>query len=45
MADQKYDEHPPIPGLPAMAWFALLLAIALVSLVVFLQIKFGVPTP
>lgn len=43
MADQKHDDHPPIPGLPAMGWFAVFLAVVLMSLVLFLQFKFGTP--
>ena len=44
MAEHKQD-HPSAPGLPAMAWFAVFLAVALLGLVLFLQFKFGTPGP
>ncbi|MFO7565820.1 MAG: hypothetical protein R6X02_24475 [Enhygromyxa sp.] len=44
MAEHKSDDHPQAPGLSAMAWFAVFLFVALISLVVFLQLKFGTPT-
>ena len=47
MADQqkhKHDDHPEAPGLAAMGYFAIFLGIVLMSLVLFLQFKFGTPT-
>jgi hypothetical protein len=41
----KQDDHPQIPGLSAMAGFAMFLFVALLSLVLFLQAKFGTPGP
>lgn len=44
MADKKQDnDHPEAPGLAAMGWFAVFLLVALMSLVLFLQTKFGTP--
>jgi hypothetical protein len=43
MATPKHEDHPQTPGLPAMAWFAVFLAVSLLSLVLFLQMKFGTP--
>ena len=43
MAEQKRDDHPQAPGLSAMAWFAVFLGVTLLTLVIFLQIKFGGP--
>lgn len=43
MAEHKNDDHPPIPGTTAMAGFAIFLFVTLMSLVVFLHIKFGAP--
>ena len=37
------DNHPQVPGLSAMGWFALFLFISLLSLVLTLQFKFGTP--
>lgn len=45
MGEQKHDDHPQAPGLNAMAGFALFLLVTLMALVVFLQLKFGTPTP
>ena len=44
MVDQKHDDHPQVPGLSAMGYFALFLFVTLLSLVLFLQFKFGTPT-
>lgn len=44
MAEQKHDDHPQAPGLSAMGYFAMFLAVVLMSLVLFLQFKFGTPT-
>ncbi len=41
----KQDDHPQIPGVNAMAWFALITFLAILSLVLFLQFKFGTPAP
>jgi hypothetical protein len=43
MAEHKKDDHPPIPGTMAMAGFAVFLFVTLLSLVLFLHTKFGVP--
>ena len=43
MAENKNDDHPQVPGLSAMAWFAVFLAVTLLTLVIFLQTKFGAP--
>lgn len=43
MAEHKTDDHPQAPGLSAMAFFALFLFVALLSLVLVLQAKFGTP--
>jgi hypothetical protein len=45
MAEQKHQDHPEAPGLSAMGWFAVFLFVVLMSLVLFLQFKFGTPTP
>ena len=45
MADQKHGDHPEAPGLSQMGWFAIFLFVALMSLVLFLQFKFGTPAP
>ena len=45
MGDHKQDnDHPEAPGLAAMSWFAVFLLVSLMSLVMFLQFKFGTPT-
>jgi hypothetical protein len=44
MAEHKNDDHPQAPGLAAMGWFAIFLFVTLLSLVLFLQFKFGTPT-
>ena len=45
MGDNKQDnDHPQAPGLAAMGWFAVFLLVSLMSLVLFLQFKFGTPT-
>lgn len=44
MAEKKQDNHPEAPGLSAMGWFAVFLFVSLMSLVLFLQMKFGTPT-
>jgi hypothetical protein len=41
---KKNDDHPQAPGLTAMAWFAIFLLVSLLSIVLFLQLKFGTPT-
>ncbi len=44
MADHdKQGDHPEPPGLAAMGWFAVFLLVSLMSLVLFLQFKFGAP--
>ncbi len=43
MADQEQHDHPQIPGLTSMAWFAAFLGIALLVLTLTLQFKFGTP--
>ncbi|WP_255215745.1 hypothetical protein [Pseudenhygromyxa sp. WMMC2535] len=43
MAENKQEDHPQVPGLTAMAWFALILFVSLIGLVLFLQFKFGTP--
>jgi hypothetical protein len=43
MAEHKNDDHPQAPGLAAMGWFAIFLFVTLLSLVLFLQFKFGTP--
>jgi hypothetical protein len=43
--EKKHDDHPQAPGLNAMAGFAIFLLVALMSLVLFLQFKFGTPLP
>lgn len=45
MAEQKHDDHPELPGLTAMVVFALILGVALITLTLMLQFKFGNPTP
>jgi hypothetical protein len=45
MAEHKNDDHPQAPGLAAMGWFAIFLFVVLMSLVLFLQFKFGAPRP
>ena len=40
---KKDDDHPQAPGLTSMAYFALFLFVTLMSLVLFLQFKFGTP--
>ena len=42
MADNKQHQ---IPSTASMAWFAVFLGIVLLSLVLFLQFKFGTPAP
>jgi hypothetical protein len=44
MAEHKHDDQPQAPGLAAMGWFAIFLFTVLMSLVLFLQFKFGAPT-
>jgi hypothetical protein len=44
MADHEHDDHPQAPGLTTMGWFAVFLFVALMSIVLFLQFKFGTPT-
>lgn len=41
MADKKQEKHPEAPGLAAMGYFAIFLAVVLMSLVLFLHFKFG----
>jgi hypothetical protein len=43
MAEHKNEDHPQAPGTMAMAWFAVFLFVALLSLVLFLHTKFGTP--
>jgi hypothetical protein len=43
MAEHKNDDHPQAPGTMAMAWFAVFLFVTLLSLVLFLHMKFGNP--
>lgn len=44
MADNnKQGDHPEPPSLAAMSWFAVFLFVSLLSLVLFLQFKFGTP--
>ncbi|WP_181233367.1 hypothetical protein [Enhygromyxa salina] len=45
MATPKQDDHHEIPSLSSMAYFAVFLAVSLLGLVLFLQFKFGTPTP
>ena len=45
MAEQKQADHPEAPGLNAMAYFAVFLFVTFIGLVLFLQFKFGAPTP
>ena len=45
MAEHKSDDHPQAPGLSAMAWFAVFLAVSLMAIVLILQTKFGTPGP
>lgn len=44
MGENKHDDHPQVPGLNAMAGFAVFLLISLMAIVLFLQFKFGTPT-
>ena len=45
MAEQKKsDDHPEAPSLNAMAYFAVFLFVALISIVLILQTKFGTPS-
>ena len=44
MVEKKHDDHPPIPNVNAMAGFAIFLLVVFLSLVLFLQFKFGHPT-
>jgi len=44
MAEQKkHDDHPQIPVLSAMGYFAVFLAVSLLGIVLFLQFKYGAP--
>ena len=43
MAEQNEGDHPSVPGLAAMAWFAVFLGIGMISLVLALHFKFGTP--
>ena len=45
MAKPKQEDHHEIPSLASMGWFAAFLAVILLSLVLFLQYKFGTPPP
>ena len=45
MANTNQEDHHEIPSLSSMAWFAVFLAVSLMSLVLFLHFKFGAPTP
>ena len=40
---QKNNDHPEAPGLTSMAYFAVFLFVSLISIVLFLQFKFGTP--
>jgi hypothetical protein len=44
-ANPKQEDHPQAPGLTAMAYFAVFLAVSLMGLVLFLHFKFGTPVP
>ncbi|KIG12703.1 hypothetical protein DB30_01061 [Enhygromyxa salina] len=45
MSTPKQEDHHEIPSLSSMAYLAVFLAVSLLGLVLFLQLKFGTPVP